>query len=787
MSPAWYLRRLPAITSVILAWACTLSDTTSAADEKQAQQYRVRLTLRTALEFDNVPLDPVIDFGGYIRTYDAASVLDPNSIEVWNVATGKCVPHARSSDFSHSDRGRIEFLVRDRRHTEYEIRFRSADRRPGLRPQRYVPPIGNGDLLRYNAGQPKPVTLFYAAAFRDLNGDGLADLLGAWNYAYRPGEPWDGLIAYGRVGDKSKLEFGDPTQLRYRKTPDSEELSHFQHIYTSADFDDFNHDGLIDLVWCRRGAHAAEFFLNTGQKEPGGMPVFAPAGQIDIEGWEACRAVDLNGDGAMDVVVDGQYVRNQNPNGWPFEASAAVKLDAGRRPCFLDVDGDHRLDAVCLRGGKNVQPDFYRIGWRRNLGGDPPRFAEERDLPDIDLPLCTMVSAYRDGEESGLIVQHDAFQQISFYALDDEAETEPGLPRFRRRGRAESISAVLSLSDQAWPCLCDWDDDGDLDLLVGGGYGWPRIVINTGTRESPAYAEPRRILSEGQPIRFVRNEILGPPANWHDMGYPFPVFVDWDGDGLSDLVCANETNRIFWFRNIGTKRRPQFGARRQIVCDGYPDSSELRALSARRALDPQSNNGVYPYEPEQPFFWRTAPAFADWNGDGLLDFITHDGHTRVATLFIQYRDEAGALRLEKKGVVKLADGRPIDDKIVNRKARWTESFRAVDWDGDGLQDLIYSVAGAHSGTLAGGSIYLLRNVGSGNEPVFSAPEPMRCFGEPIRITNHGPHPWAGDFDGDGLPDLIACVEWSVYPFYRHAALTMRKRPAYELRLVKDGE
>jgi hypothetical protein len=206
MSPVRYPRRLLAITSAVLALACTLSDMTSAAAEKQTRQYRVRLTIRTALELDNVPLDPVIDFGGYIRKHDAAGVLDPNSIEVWNVATGKRVPHARSSDFAHSDRGRIEFVVRDRRHTEYDIRFRSADRRPALRPQSHVPPIGTGDLLRYNAGQPEPVTLFYAAAFQDLNGDGLADLLGAWNYAYRPGEPWDGLISYARVGDKSQLE-----------------------------------------------------------------------------------------------------------------------------------------------------------------------------------------------------------------------------------------------------------------------------------------------------------------------------------------------------------------------------------------------------------------------------------------------------------------------------------------------------------------------------------------------------------------------------------------------------
>jgi hypothetical protein len=68
--------------------------------------------------------------------------------------------------------------------------------------------------------------------------------------------------------------------------------------------------------------------------------------------------------------------------------------------------------------------------------------------------------------------------------------------------------------------------------------------------------------------------------------------------------------------------------------------------------------------------------------------------------------------------------------------------------------------------------------------VFANPVPLCCFGEPIRITSHGPHPWVGDLDGDGRPDLLACVEWSVYPFYRHAALAMPQRPSFTLSRVR---
>ncbi len=144
---------------------------------------------------------------------------------------------------------------------------------------------------------------------------------------------------------------------------------------------------------------------------------------------------------------------------------------------------------------------------------------------------------------------------------------------------------------------------------------------------------------------------------------------------------------------------------------------------------------------------------------------------------MQYRDQTGRLRLRKEHPLKLEDGRLIDDSIVGRTSHWTESFRATDWDGDGLQDLIYSCAGTRPEQ---GSIYLLRNVGSPTEPLFAAPRTLCCFGQPIKVTAHGPHPWVADMDGDGKPDVLTCVEWSVYPFFNHTAIEMPARPTYKL-------
>jgi len=735
-------------------------------------RYALSVRITTPLHLPNVPFDPLIDFGRLIREADLPGVLDPNSIQVRDARTGELVSHALAEEFAYGEAGRVQWVIEEPTQLDYEIHFRTVKRRPALRPAKYTPLIGNGDLLRYNAGRPRPIALIYPSGLVDLTGDGKPDLVGCWNYAYRPGDPWDGIVCYPRVGGRQRFEFGDLLRVRY--VDEAGEPQDFTSWYMCADFADLNGDGLVDLVYSPRRGNELRLFLNTGEREASGLPRFRAAGSLPrpAEAWTPVRVADLNGNGALDLVVGSFYLRNTNPKGWPIEVAEPVALDAGRDPCFHDVDGDGRPDAVCLLAGPPEEPQAWRIGWRRNLGGDPPRFGPTEPLEDIGEWWCTSVAAVNEGPHRGLLIGHSVWQEVSFYE-----QVKPGEARFHKFGRAASVSAVMSLSDQAWPWACDWDGDGDLDLLVGGGYGWPRIVTNEGTREQPRFAEARTVEANGEPIRVLRNEVLG-GTHWHNMGYPYPAFVDWDGDGLPDLMLPNETNRIFWYRNIRTRGMPRFGERRQIIVEGYPDSPEARAESVRLATD----DDPYPREESQPFFWRTGAGFADLNGDGLMDLVTMDGDTRQLTLFVQYRDAQGDLRLRKARPLKLTDGRPIDDSVVGRSRHWTESFRCLDWDGDGLIDIVYGCAGTEQSK---GSMYLLRNVGTKAEPVFEEPVTLCCFGEPIKVTDHGPHPWVGDFDGDGKPDLIACVEWSVYPFYRHAALVMKERPTWRLGPVRE--
>jgi len=409
-----------------------------------------------------------------------------------------------------------------------------------------------------------------------------------------------------------------------------------------------------------------------------------------------------------------------------------------------DVDGDGRVDLVGTDDYLESRPTL----WYRNLGGSPPVFAPRQEIAGI--PAGGHRWATWNGGEGLLHLETGALRRRT---------VRDGAVAFVPAGRLTADDSPLQFGSQEKPYWVDWDGDGDFDLVAGQSLGYIRLYRNVGTRVRPRFSAPVEVEAEGRPIRIYRDGVLG-GRHWHGpMGYPSVACVDWDGDGRFDLVIPNETNRVFWYRNVGSGTEPRFGARGQILPDGNVESPEKIERTRAAAEDRTRPNHPYPYLDDEPFFWRTRIAIADFTGDGLVDMIARNGSGSMV-LYARHRGAGGELRLRPGVAVRYQDG-----AVLDRTSAPYYKIVDVDWDGDGRIDLAAMQGWGKP------SVLWLRNVGTRTAPRFARGVPFELDGRPIVHSNHGLQPSFVDWDGDGTLDLVGCNESGHYLFFRHAALT----------------
>jgi len=146
-----------------------------------------------------------------------------------------------------------------------------------------------------------------------------------------------------------------------------------------------------------QGGGAVCFFLNTGERDGGGWPIFVRDQTVEVPFAKIAdvQLLDLDGDGALDLVVNGHFIHNLNANGWPFTVAEPVDLGGGELPAFVDLDGDGVLEMVHLEKGKDG-PFAERLVWQRQQA--PLEFGAAEDLGLVAKEdRCTQVRAVEDG------------------------------------------------------------------------------------------------------------------------------------------------------------------------------------------------------------------------------------------------------------------------------------------------------------------------------------------------------------------------------------------------------
>ncbi|MEX2138549.1 MAG: VCBS repeat-containing protein [Pirellulales bacterium] len=405
-----------------------------------------------------------------------------------------------------------------------------------------------------------------------------------------------------------------------------------------------------------------------------GSPRFADAIAVQAGGKENTLVnprfdyADIDGDGDLDLFAGTQpgpiwQFENTGTRTRPILAAGRIIAlggkyligDAHSGVKIADFDSDGLLDLVVGRfwertvlNDSEAERDFG--GFFRNVGSrkvpsfvrrrqDGP-FTEQFQLCDAVRQNCIRAVDWdQDGHMDLLAGDTDGF----IWYFRNEATGPFSLFANGQKVRAgdEPLNVTQS-GGHARPDVCDWNNDGHLDLLVADGSGTLTLFKGISRQSIPAFNAGEKILANGKPIQHGarasvlvcdwdndgRKDVVFADANgyyWHRnvgadanpiLNDPKPItfsgkttnyvrpnlgsYVDWDGDGKRDFIACEFENNVRWYRNTGS------GAR-----DEEPQFADPEGVVVLQASSPQMISGVHA---------------VDWNGDGDIDLLTGQGH-----------------------------------------------------------------------------------------------------------------------------------------------------------------
>ena len=150
------------------------------------------------------------------------------------------------------------------------------------------------------------------------------------------------------------------------------------------------------------------------------------------------------------------------------------------------------------------------------------------------------------------------------------------------------------------PTAVDWDDDGDLDLVVGNFGGSFYVFLGEGGGRFEPVPQP---LSSGEELLRIKGH------------HSDPFLVDWDGDGDLDLLSGSSDGGVQWAENTAEAGMvPDLVSFESLIESGSQfDFDQL--LRETELTGPTTSTRIY---------------VDDVNADGKLDILVGDS-TRLTS------------------------------------------------------------------------------------------------------------------------------------------------------------
>ena len=440
--------------------------------------------------------------------------------------------------------------------------------------------------------------------------------------------------------------------------------------------------------------------------------------------------VDIDGDGDLDL-----FVQERSNELMFFENTGSARsarfewrtdkyrdLDIGEWSKFADLDGDGDLDLLAelpysyiryfRNDGSATEPSFVAaVDSIRDADGKAV-FADRQNIPNLTDLDC-------DGRIDLFLGRVDG--TITRYELVDGGAAEPRFMFLTDRFEGiEIIGQLGSMHGANAMYFADLDEDGDADFFWGDFFEPGVLIIrNVGSCASPNLrGDHQALLAGGDTVR--------------TSGYNVPVVRDIDADGDLDVFLGV----------LGGAFNPQRTASDNFFFLERGSDGEL-TLRTRRYLSTIDVGS------------ESAPALADWDGDGDLDLLVGN------KIDPAQRDRGRLYLFRNTGTPSAPAFRLADTLDVANTYHVAPLFADLDADGD----LDLALGSWNDGVM------LLWNQGSRTEPRYVRDDSLT-----VRITRGSQTtPALGDLDGDGDLDLLIGEALGTLNYYRNDGTTREPR------------